>query len=837
MRVSVAWLKDLVKGIEDESVATIAERLTMAGLEVDLVDDLEQALQDVVITRIVSVTPHPDADKLVVCQVEDGSGTVTVVCGAPNTAEGALVALARPGAVLGGRAVEVATLRGVPSHGMLCSERELGLGDDHAGILILDGDLVPGTPLVQALGIDPVVLELSVTPNRPDALSHVGVARELAALTGGRAKVPGAAPAERGGPVDDAASVSIADPDACPRYACRVVDEVHVGPSPAWLKWRLQRLGVRSINNVVDATNLVLLERGHPLHAFDADRLGHERGRAAIVVRRAAPDEKLRTLDGIERTLDPDDLLICDVERPVALAGIMGGADTEVSTKTTRVLIESAYFAPAVVRRTARRHGLHTEASHRFERGCDPNRGVEDSLNRVAQLIAELSAGTVRRGVVDVYPKKIQPRVVSLRPSRVAALLGVPAKNVSEAEIGTLLGALGLEVASREGEALHLRVPTWRPDLEREIDLVEEVVRLQGMDRVPATLPRGSGRIIRTRQAAQVERVEQLVRDVLLDAGYHEAVSLAFVSPAEDALFRAPGDGPPLKVRNALGEDQSLMRRSLRIRLLAALAVNQRRGVDDVRMFEVGKVFLGLNDKGHGPRPADPDGPSGGDAYAIEERRVAGVAVGKADPHAFDVPARPLDVFDLKGAIEELLAALGHDPADIHAHHVVFEPCDDVPGLHPRCCARVRVEGTVVGVLGEVHPDVVQALDLRGQPYAFELDADALGACARLLRPVQVLPRFPKVRRDVALVIDDGVTVDALLGVVRDGDTQHRGLLVDVDVFDVYRGPHVPPGKKSVALAFEYRAPDRTLVDDEVTVMHGALVETLVQRFQAEVRR
>lgn len=836
MRVSIAWLRELVDLPPEASASDIAERLTMAGLEVEAIDDLAASYANVVLARIAAVRPHPRADKLSVCDVDIGGEQLQVVCGAPNVKVGAIAVLARVGASVAGREIAAVELRGVASAGMLCSEKELGISDDASGILLLDEKLVPGTPFCQTLGMDSVVIDVAVTPNRPDALSHIGIARELAALRGTRIKAPAAVPPERGGPIDDAASVTISDPKGCPRYACRVVEGVEIGPSPAWLRERLQRCGVRSISNVVDITNLVLLERGHPLHAFDADRLGRDRGRAGIVVRRAEPGEKLTTLDGVERTLDPEDLLICDPDRPIALAGIMGGAASEVTARTTTVLIESAYFLPSVIRRTARRHGLHTEASHRFERGCDPNRTLEESLHRAAQLMAELCGGTVRRGTIDVYPKKIEPRVVPFRPGRAAALLGLNPKMVNEAAVGALFGPLGLEVASRDADAIHFRIPTWRPDLEREADLIEEAARLIGMDKIPETLPRGSGRMLRS-VPPPIEQIEPRVRDALLAAGFDEALSLAFVSPREDALYRGAADPPALAVRNALGEEQSLLRRTLLVRLLAAVGGNQRRGSDDIRLFEIGTVFGGRNPAGAAPRLADPDGPTGGDSFAFERRHVAAVAVGNADPVAFDSAPRSYDFFDLKGCLESLLAALGRDPRPFEQTALQFRPADDVPGLHPRCAMRIHWRNEVIGVAGEVHPDVLAAFDLRGTPVACELDLDELARVACPVGQHQALPRFPKMRRDVALVLDDDVTVAALVDAVRGSDSARGGLLVDVDVFDIYRGTHVPPGKKSVALAFEYRAADRTLVDDEVNILHGAIVDRLVEQFRAEVRQ
>lgn len=836
MLVSLSWLRDLVKlnaPIED---AEIAERLTSAGLEVEAINDMRQSLHDVVVAKVGSVRAHPKADKLHLCNVQVGDESVPIVCGADNVVEGAFVALARPGAEIGGQKLAVATLRGERSEGMLCSERELGVGDDNAGIMILPDDVESGRPLSDFLGEDQTILEIGVTPNRPDALSHIGVARELAALTGGRLKVPTATLAERGGPVDDVASVRVEDAESCPRYSCRVIEGVKVEPSPAWVQRRLQRCGVRAINNVVDATNLILLERGQPLHAFDADRIVHERGRAGVVVRRALKGEKLVTLDGVERKLDIDDLLICDSDKPIALAGVMGGAGSEVNNATTTVLLESAYFAPSVVRRTARRHGLHTEASHRFERGCDPNRGVEDGLNRAAQLIAEFSGGTIRRGSIDVYPKKIQSKLVSLRPARVASLLGLSPKFVDEAKISALLGALGIEVASKDAEALHLRVPTWRPDLEREVDLIEEVVRLIGMDEIGETLPRGSGRMQRGAHRRLEQKVESEFRHILRSSGFDEAVTLAFVSPKEDALF-APEKGQAVQIRNALGEEQSLLRRTLLIRLLASLGINQRRGTDDVRLFEFGKVFLGPNPRGAEPRPQDPDGPAGGDAFLVERQRVAALVTGRADPVGFDVETRSYDYFDFKAVVEDMIEALGYRDHQLEDAALRFVPAPSLPGFHPRCSVLLRVGEIQVGIMGELHPDVLQAMDLKGDVFAFELDLQALESIARPVGTYHPLPRFPGMKRDLAMIIDDEISVDQILDSLRAKQELHKGLLVNVDVFDVYRGDKVGPGKKSIALSCAYQSPERTLVEDEINAIHTNLVNDLVKGLRGELRQ
>ncbi|HQR29478.1 MAG TPA: phenylalanine--tRNA ligase subunit beta [Anaeromyxobacteraceae bacterium] len=803
MRISLSWLSAYVPVPPPEEVA---RRLTAVGLEVEAVERIGGALDGVVAARILSAERHPNADKLSVCQVDAGQGAVQVVCGATNWQVGDVVPLATPGTRMpAGHAIGAAKLRGVDSHGMLCSAKELALSEDGSGLLVLPGDAVPGTPVARVLGIEDVVLEVNVTPNRADALSHLGVAREVAAATGASVTCPEPRLAQQSPPASQAVKVTIEAPDRCRRYAARVIEGVRIGPSPAWLRVRLEACGVRSISNVVDATNFVLLERGQPLHAFDLDKVAG----GEIVVRMGRPGERMTTLDGVERTLSPDDLVIADRDRASALAGVMGGGDSEISAGTTRVLLESAWFEPTGVRRTARRHGLHTEASHRFERGVDPE-GVVAALDRCAAMIAELSGGVVRKGAVDAYPTRRKPVDVVLRWARPAEILGMP---VSRREAREVLASLGFELRRTGPRQATFRVPSWRLDVTREEDLVEEIVRLRGYDAIPETLPPV---VSDTPAPPRAAVVAERTRQALEAAGFSEAVNFSFVAPADLAPL-APGDGRPgIPLRNPISADLAVMRSSLVPSLLKGLAYNRRQRVEDVRLYEIAATYAL-------PRPGATD-----DAPAREEQRVAGIAAGRRHPVGWSTAGDPLDFHDLKGALEALLETLG-------VSGVAFV-AGGPPWLHPRSAATLEAGlpgggRVVLGHAGEVHPRVAGAFELPRGVFAFDLSFEALVEAARLVRGHADVARFPAVLRDLAVVVANEVESRAVLDRVR-----QEGLVEEVTLFDVYRGAPIPEGKKNLAMAIQYRASDRTLTDAEADLAHGRIVERLRSEVGAELR-
>jgi phenylalanyl-tRNA synthetase beta chain len=802
MRVLMGWLRELVD--LPEATEEVARRLTAAGLEVEAVDRLDAGLDQVVVGEVKERTPI-EGTKLSVCRVFDGEADLQIVCGAQNYAAGDHVPLAKVGAVLpGGLKIGKAKLRGHESFGMLCSSRELGFDDGVDGLHLLSRETVPGTPMAKVLGKDDVALELNVTPNRADALSHVGVARELAALLGRPLKAAAALlPASSG---EAPATVEVVDGDLCPLYAARVVEGVRVGPSPAWLARRLEALGQRSVNNVVDATNLVLLECGQPLHAFDLDRLAGGR----VVVRRAAEGETLKTLDGKERTLHTDDLVICDASGPVALAGVMGGEESEVKAGTTRLLLESARFSATSVRRSARRHAIHSEASHRFERGVDPE-GVRHALDRLAEVILEVAGGRLAGGPVAVEKGPFARRRVTLRHARLESFLGAP---VPWSEALDILRRLGLGIVSDDGVQATVEVPGARGDLSIETDLIEEVLRVRGFHTVPARIPPGSGTDARDdlRQSA-----ESRVRAALAAAGFDEAINYAFTAP--ELLAKVQPDAAPIVLLNPIASDLAVMRTTLVAGLLKNVGHNLRRGLHDVRLFEIGRVYL----------PHETlEGKPGDAAFtaAREPRRLSFAATGLR-ARGWTAGKEPLDFHDVKGAVEAVVEAL-------QLSKVRFVRVEGVSWLHPRSACVLEVAGRRVGVFGELHPSVADGADVPRATLAGEFELDALTSAAQLVARYEPLPRFPASLRDVAVVVEDRVTAAEVLAEVRKADA--TGLVEEAALFDVYKGAPLPDGRKNLAFSLRYRAPDRTLTDDEVNTLHAGIVERLGQTFGAELR-
>ncbi len=804
MRVSMNWLKELVD--VEIPARELAERLDMTGTAVEAVHETGEALDGVVVGLIMARERHPEADRLWVTSVDVGDGVPrTIVCGAQNFEAGDKVPVALPGAVLpGGFEIKKARLRGVVSEGMNCSARELGIGDDHEGLMILPEDAPVGAPFAEWYGAGDTVLELEVTPNRPDCLSMAGVAREVGAVLGVPATVPASQPVEDGEPAASVCTVEIMDPALCPRYTARVIRGVKVGPSPQWLADKVTAAGARPINNVVDVTNYVMFELGQPLHAFDLRTLATDAdGRVAITVRTARSGEKLRTLDGVDRELRSDTLLICDPTGPVALAGVMGGEATEVSDATVDILLESACFDPASISRTSRSLGLVSEASMRFERTVD-RAGCVAALDRAAALIAEVAGGTVAPGVVDAYPAPSRERTLSLRLHRLGDVLGV---ELDPGQVSAILSALGCAVEQRH-DRFEVSVPTFRPDIEREIDLIEEVLRIWGMERVEATLPAGRGRIgMLTREQALRERIGEVMRA----CGLNETMTYAFGDPRDPERCGMPlAEGELLvELLNPMSTEQAVLRRSLLPGLLASVSYNQRRGVEDIHLYEVGSVFW----------------TSEGRKQPKERTMLAGVLSGAWHRPAWNAPAVPLDFFDGKGVIENLVRELAVAKFRVRA----FE----AGHLQPGRAAEVLVGGEVVGWLGEVHPAVLDRFEVTAPVVAFELDVARLVRAAADARPFVEPPRFPAVALDLAIVVDEAVTAEQVERAIRSAGGK---LLADAHLFDVYRGKGVEPGRKSLAFALEYRAPDRTLTADEVEAAHERLVRKVTAAVGGSLR-
>jgi phenylalanyl-tRNA synthetase beta chain len=804
MIVTYNWLKEFVDF--DLAPEELSHRLTMAGLEVDAMEVIGGGLDTVIVARLATVEAHPEADRLTLCQVETGSGTVQVVCGARNHKAGDLIALAQVGSVLPGDfKIKKSKIRGVESMGMLCSEKELGLAEESEGILILPAGLPLGKPVFEALGLKDVRFELGLTPNRADCLSVVGVAREVAAMVGRPLHLPVAELRETGPAIGTLTSVTVDEPGLCPRYAARLIRGVTVGPSPDWLVRRLEAVGQRSINNVVDVTNLLLMELGHPLHAFDFNLLREKK----IVVRQAGEGEVFTTLDSQERTLKKGDLTICDGIGPVALAGIMGGENSEIQPDTRDILLESAYFNPPTIRRTSKRLGIHTESSHRFERGADVDI-VPLALDRAAALILQVAGGEIASGRIDIYPQKMGERKLRIEGRLTNEILGL---KLELSEIQRLLRSIGLAVEPAPDapeEALQVIVPFSRHDLEREIDLVEEVARLNGYDRIPVTMP--VSRMICHLSGGRQRGVAR-IRDAVVARGFSEIINYSFVSPtAWDRIALEAGDARrrTVKILNPLNEEQSVMRTSLVPSLLETVSRNLAYRTRDLQLFELRPVFL----------------PRAGEELPDERRRLVMALCGRRAPEGWTQGGAMVDFYDLKGVVEDLIDHFRVDK--------VLWPADArEPYLHPGKSCRIESAGTLLGTLGEVHPVVLQNYDIDTPVYLLDLDIEAFLSVSRESEGFRPLSRFPDVYRDSALLVDESVTAQMLFDAV----AAVRGKLVeDFVLFDLYRGKGVPEGKKSLAIRVRYRSLEKTLTEEEIGKAHGKIIRALEEKLGAEVR-
>jgi len=790
MRISFNWLRDFVT--VTLSPSALAERLTMAGCEVEGVEEIRPAFKKVVVGRITAIHPPPPGERLSRCQVDVGRAVVPILCGAPNIAVGARVPVALPGAQMPDRRrIEEVLIGGERSVGIICSEKELGLGEESAGVLRLDDGIQVGHDLAEALSIHDHLLEVAITPNRGDCLSHWGMAREVAALTGAPLRLKPAKPREGTAPTRTLASVTVKAADLCPRYAARVIQGVRIGPSPYRVRRRLTLLGLRPINSVVDATNYVLLEMGQPLHAFDHARLQGRR----IVVRRAVDGERIVTLDGQERTLTPAMLVIADAQHPVAIAGVMGGAATEVTAETRDLLLESALFQPVSVRRTAKALGLSTESSYRFERGVDPE-GVDRALNRVAQLIVEFAGGRVARGLIDLRAKRPRPLSVSLRVERIRLVLGA---SFTPTDIEGVLARLQCRTRRRGRQVLVVTPPSHRQDLTREIDLAEEVARLKGFDQIPTRRPASQ---VRPLSVTPFMGIERQIRRLLAAWGFQETVNFSFTReelldtlrlPVEDVRRRL------VRIRNPLG-GEAVLRSLLLPSLLENLVLNAARGSTDVRLFEIARTFRPQPDAA---RPGEP-------------RVVAVLVAGDWQPAWWRAKGEPVDFYGLKGIAEALAAAVGCAIAP--------KAGTDISYLHPGQQAGIVLAGQEVGWIGMVHPEVLRSFDLKIGAAAMEIDIDLLDRHRRAAARYTPLPRYPAVFRDMAVIVPEQVAAAEVEAAIR----RAGGALVEgVGLFDVYQGKPVPAGKKSLAFSIAYRAADRTLTDDEVEAIHERILRTL----------
>jgi len=818
MKVSLKWLGEYVEVPAD--IASFCDRLDLTGTGVEGIESAGASLDHVVIGQIVEKKPHPDSDHMFCTRVDVGARNVDeqgqpvpldIVCGAQNFYEGDKIPVAMIGAQLpGGIVIKKSKLRGKPSYGMNCSARELGLGDDVDGLFILPEDAPIGEDFARYQGISDTILDLEITPNRPDCLSMEGMAREVGAMY----RVPvseataGFDLVEGSDSTASSVAVSLADSERCERYTVRLIRNVKVGPSPDWLAQRVAAAGARSINNVVDATNYVLFLLGQPLHAFDFDKLDVEDGRAHIIVRAAAEGEKLTTLDGEERTLSSDMTVIATPQRPVALAGVMGGLDSEVTDATCTVLLETATFNPAHTSRTSRNLGLISESSIRYERTVDAS-AIARNADFAAALIASLTGGTVCQGLVDEWPIQRKPARLAFRIARFCGMMGA---DIPRAEIVDILTRLGCVVSDAESDVLDVEAPSFRPDLEREIDLYEEVLRLYGMEKIESTLPGGRGRIGR-RSASEL--IAAKLHAVLRASGLNETMTYSFGCPDELQKLRMDTfiSGESVELLNPINAEQSIMRQSIIPGLLRSVSYNQNHGVANIQLYEMGMVFAAHE----------------GCKLPKEQRRVAGVLAGALHEAEWNAPSVPFDFFDGKGVVENIARELAMPK-------IRFKPleAEEASFLQPGRAAAVFVAGAVIGWVGELHPLAVESYEATAPVVAFELDASLIEKSAHPSREYIDVPEFPAVSMDIAFVVDDDVTDERLVQCMHSAGGK---LLADVRLFDVYRDEQrIGAGKKSMAYALHYRAADRTLTSEEVDKAHARLVKKVCAATGAEVR-
>ncbi len=797
MKVPLKWLREYVALPVPED--DLANKLTMAGIEVGERQAIGGSWEKIVVGQLVAVEPHPNADRLKLATVDLGTEQLTVVCGDPTLKRGDKVPFAYVGAkLIDGHSgqqfrLKSAKIRGIASQGMLCSEKELGISDSHEVIMVLPTEAPVGIPLAEYLG--DTVFDLEVTPNRPDCLSVIGIAREAAALTGQPIEITEPAYDEGGTTIERQVAIEIKAPDLCPRYCASLITGIKIGESPPWLQQRLLACGMRPINNIVDVSNYVMLEYGQPLHAFDYNQIKGQK----IIVRRANSDETIVTLDGVERKLSRNMLVIADEQRAVALAGVMGGIDSEVSPETTAILLESANFKPANIHYTSRLLWLTSEASMRYERGIRPELTVP-ALKRATQLMLKMAGGEAAAGFVDAYPGQQEPTPILLSPKSVMQLLGV---EFSLDQIVTVLTSLGFD-CERSASEVRVTPPYWRSDITIASDLIEEVARIIGYDRIPATM---LSRPIPKHDPKPIFRLKQQVMYSLVGYGFQEIITFSLTG--REALnktqTKADDGKPSLRLSNPMTAEQEFLRPSLRASLLTALATNQRHEEDFIRLFEMGRVYLA--------RPAD---------LPQEPEIVCGVLSGSSSKRSWHSEDKPVDFYDAKGVVEALFQHLG-----VIAR---FEKCQD-NSLHPTRQAAIVIDDKAIGVVGELHPKVSQAFEISTPACLFEIDLSAVLLFVSDHRMFQPIARFPAVVRDIALLVDKGISNQKVTDII-----SSFPMVSQVAVFDVYSGEPVPVDKKSLAYHIRFQSPDRTLIDEEVNDVQQQVMARLARELGATLR-
>ena len=806
MKFTLNWLKEYID--LELPVDVVTDRLTMLGLEVDNVVELYQDLQSIKVAKIIAVRPHPDADRLTLCDVTLGDGEFQVVCGAPNAKAGLLTAIALPGVTLSsGMKVKKAAIRGQESSGMLCSEKDLDISEDHSGIMELPASAKAGEPLSEALSLRDTLIEVDLTPNRPDCTSVIGIAREIAGFTNQKLRQPikNELPKLTGEGVPF--SVEVLDPEDCPRYAARLLKNVAICPSPWWLRKRLLSVGLRPINNVVDITNLVMLEYGQPLHAFDFQRLSGGK----IIVRRARANENIITLDGAKRELDQEVLLICDAEKPVAVAGIMGGENSEVVGSTKDILLESACFNPLSVRRTARSLNLGTEASYRFERGVDPELAPR-ALERAVQLLVEVTGAEAVENGYDCTTGITPRETLKLRVSRTNDLLGL---QLDAMEVARCLESIELKVNKEDEDTLLVTPPSFRVDLEREVDLIEEVARLQGYNEIPITMPTVPMTFPEQQQGLELRRK---LASMLVSQGFFEAINYSFVDENHFDRLKLDDNDPirqAVAILNPLSEDQKIMRTMMLPSLLQNISRNTSRQSNDIRLFEIGKVFH----------------PVAGDPLPNENMRIAGVISGRQHPGAslLHFGNALVDIYDCKGIVEAILE-------EVRLSKVVnIEYGNEaVPNyIIPDSYIVFQAGDKQVGFLGKIDREVLKSFGIKQDAFFFDLDLEMLIELEPEPKSFRQLPKFPSVDRDIALVVPEAVAAGDLLTAI---ENEEEALMESAEIFDIYCGEAVDAGHKSVAITLTYRSAEQTLDDKTVNKVHQRIIKMLENRFQGKLR-
>ncbi len=798
MVISYKWLQRYIS-LEGLSIEQISEKLTLSGLEVEKITDNRVKYNGFVVGLVKEKVKHPNADKLSWCKVFDGKEELSIVCGAPNVEAGQHVVLATVGTAIPGKGFEIkkSKIRGIESAGMLCSESELELSNNHDGIMVLENSPEPGTPVSEVLGLNDVIFEIGITPNRPDALSHIGVARDLSALFKRPLKLPELQVKESDEAIEALASVEIHNPESCPRYSAMVVKNVTIKESPAWLKDCLKAIGLRPINNVVDVTNFVLHEMGQPLHAFDLDKLSGRK----IIVADAGSMETFTTLDSVERKLNPDILMINDASGPVAVAGIMGGENSEVTSSTKNILIESAYFNPQVVRKGAKFLQMSTDASYRFERGTDYSQTAYAAA-RAAVLIAECAGGTIAKGTIDIYPAPVEAKAVTLRFERISKILGfsIPASTAVE-----ILISLGFRLKEQNSENITVYIPSFRPDIEREIDLIEEVVRIYGYQNIPDEF------VVKYPVQTRIDETdkEEDIRNILTSLGYYEAISLPMISHEESAAF-----GIPVKLKNPLIAEMEYLRTSLIPGMLQNVKRNINAGAKDIRLFEMGNV-MSLSKEGEISWE-----------NLIEEQHGMFLLTGEAESKEWYNKQRNYDLFDIKGDAAALLQKFSVDSFPIHSY---YSNENNIFG------SILEVRGETGPVLwgGSIKKDVLKKYDIEQPVYCVEFDLNKLAALKSGRKEFKLLPKFPKVYRDFAFVMDSAVTYNQVAAII---EKQKPAILESYKLFDVYEHESLGSGKKSIAVALVFYDEQGTLTDEKVDKEFTGLIQKISKTLNAQLR-